>query len=226
MGAHDLLAAIRAAGLTPTVVDGRLRVTGPTNALDHFRPAIREYRDRLVLELNGAATVAGEHATSDTWLIHYPDREPLEVATCPPATHVEILEQYPDALAAEPFTPIVRPPASSMTGDEERAVLRWLDLIGETNSATIAEVLTACRCDIKARRYFLERAEWQPSNKTTSDCGRCGHRRSPGGMVRHCASGRTDLPPAYGAGHPQRRLPDDHGHCSSQWSGLIQKGVE
>lgn len=226
MGAHDLLVAIRAAGLSPTVVDGRLRVTGPTNALEQFRPAIREHRDHLVLELNGAGTVAVEHAASHTWLIHYPDREPLEVATCPPATRAEIPEQYPDAFAADLFTPSLQPPASSLTGNEERAVLRWLDLIGETDSATIAEVLTACRCDIEARRYFLERAEWPPSNKTTSDCGSCRFRRSPGGMVRYCASGRSDLPPAYGAGHPLRRLPDDHEHCSSQWSGLIQKGVE
>lgn len=110
--------------------------------------------------------------TSRWWLIHYPDREPLEVATCPPATRAEIPEKYPDALAAEPFTPSLQPPASSLTGNEERAVLRWRDLIGETDSATIAEVLTVCRCDIEARRYFLERAEWQPSNKTTADSWR------------------------------------------------------
>jgi hypothetical protein len=37
------------------------------------------------------------------WLVHYPDREPVEVACFPPATHAEILERRPDAIAAEPI---------------------------------------------------------------------------------------------------------------------------
>ena len=46
------------------------------------------------------------------WLIRYPDRNPLEVACCPEATHAYILERHPDAVAAEPFTPTTsRPPA-------------------------------------------------------------------------------------------------------------------
>lgn len=36
------------------------------------------------------------------WLLHFPDREPLEVACFPPSTHAEILSRYPDAVAAEP----------------------------------------------------------------------------------------------------------------------------
>ena len=47
---------------------------------------------------------AGETATASRWwLIHYPDRDPLEVACYPDATHAEILERHPDAVAAEPF---------------------------------------------------------------------------------------------------------------------------
>jgi len=34
------------------------------------------------------------------WLVHYPDREPGEVWTDPPATHAEILERHTDAIAA------------------------------------------------------------------------------------------------------------------------------
>jgi hypothetical protein len=37
------------------------------------------------------------------WRLHYPNREPLEVATFPPASHAEILERHPEAIAAEPF---------------------------------------------------------------------------------------------------------------------------
>ena len=37
------------------------------------------------------------------WLIHYLDGAPVEIWTSPPATHAEILERHPDAIAAEPF---------------------------------------------------------------------------------------------------------------------------
>lgn len=37
------------------------------------------------------------------WLIHYPDREPVEVWTSPPATHVDVLADRPEAIAAEPI---------------------------------------------------------------------------------------------------------------------------
>lgn len=37
------------------------------------------------------------------WLLHYPDREPLEVWFAPAADHAEALAGYPDAVAAEPL---------------------------------------------------------------------------------------------------------------------------
>lgn len=49
--------------------------------------------------------------TSRWWLIHYPDREPAEVASFPPATHAEILERHPEAIAAEPFNQAAPEPA-------------------------------------------------------------------------------------------------------------------
>lgn len=53
---------------------------------------------------------AGETATvSRSWLIHYPDREPVEVACCPEATHADVLERHPDAVAAEPIPPKPEP---------------------------------------------------------------------------------------------------------------------
>jgi hypothetical protein len=45
---------------------------------------------------------AGDTATASRWwLIHYPDRDPLEVACCPDVTHAEILERHPGTAAAE-----------------------------------------------------------------------------------------------------------------------------
>ena len=227
MGAHDLLVAIRAAGLSPTVVDGRLRVTGPTNALAQFRPAIREHRDHLVLELNGAGTMAVEHAPPAwRWRLHFANREPLEVACSPPATWDDVLELHPEAVPAEPATASGPQPTAPLTAGEEHAVLAWLDRIGEADPATIAEVLTACRRDIEARRYFLERAEWRPTTRSIAGCASCGHSRRPGGVVRYCGGDRPDLPTAYGAGHPLRRLPDDQGCCCNQHSEVNLKGVE
>jgi hypothetical protein len=56
------------------------------------------------------------------WLIHYPDSDPLEVACCPEATHAEILERHPDAIAAEPFAPTMGQPLARMTGEQEIAI--------------------------------------------------------------------------------------------------------
>lgn len=53
------------------------------------------------------ATVAVANPTepkdeSYLWVLHFADREPLTVAFSPAATDVEVLNAYPDALAAEP----------------------------------------------------------------------------------------------------------------------------
>lgn len=102
---------------------------------------------------------AGDTATASRWwLIHYPDRDPVEVACCPRATHAEILERHPDAVAAEPFTPTIRQPSAPLTASEETAILAWLALIEETDPATIAEVIGQCQRDADARDYFTGRA--------------------------------------------------------------------
>lgn len=48
------------------------------------------------------------------------------------------------------------------------------------------------------------------------ECRTCRHLRRPGRSDGHC-SVRTDLPPAYGAGHPLRQLPADRGAACRQW---------
>jgi hypothetical protein len=44
-----------------------------------------------------------------------------------------------------------------MTADEEKAIRAWLALIGETDPASIAEVLTQCQRDADSRNYFTGR---------------------------------------------------------------------
>jgi hypothetical protein len=49
-------------------------------------------------------------------------------------------------------------------------------------------------------------------------CRTCNHARRPGGLTTLCG-GRDDLPHAYTAGHPLRRLPDDGGASCAVWDG-------
>ena len=113
---------------------------------------------------------AGDTATTSRWwLIHYPDRDPLEVACSPEATHAEILERHPDAVAAEPFTPTFRQPSTPLTTSEETAIRAWLALIEETDPATIAEVIGQCQRDVDARDYFTGRAATELNQKGTDD---------------------------------------------------------
>lgn len=46
---------------------------------------------------------AGSLPAAQAWLIHFLERDPLEVHFIPEATHGEVLAAYPDAVAAEPL---------------------------------------------------------------------------------------------------------------------------
>jgi hypothetical protein len=126
-----------------------------------------------------AKVCAGDTATASRWwLIHYPDRDPVEVACCPEATHADILEWHPDALAAEPFTPTIRQPSAPLSASEESAIRAWMSLIEETDPATIAEVIGKCQRDADARDYFTGRAtaelpkpDLSPDDRRT--CSQC-----------------------------------------------------
>jgi hypothetical protein len=104
------------------------------------------------------AKVGAGRTASTWWLLHYPDRDPVEVACCPEATHADILERNPDAVAAEPFAPTIRQASAPLTAEDEIAIRAWLALIEETDPATIAEVIGQCQRDADAREYFTRRA--------------------------------------------------------------------
>lgn len=128
--------------------------------------------------------------SSARWLIHFADRNPLEVAFSPAATHAEVLDMYANALAAEPIAPDLRQPDTLLAGDQEAAVLAWLAQIGETDQTTIDDVLTLCRHDEEARVYYLGRAGYAVTDDDRRCCSQCGNLRSgvctvarPGGVV-------------------------------------------
>ena len=63
----------------------------------------------------------GDTATASIrWLIHYSDRDPVELACYPDATHAEILEWHPDAIAAEPINLRKPEPARSCSTCQHR----------------------------------------------------------------------------------------------------------
>lgn len=175
----------------------------------------------------------GDTATAFRWwLIHYHDRDPLEVACCPEATHAEILEWYPDAVAAEPFTPSIRQPSAPMTFGEETAIRAWLALIEETDPATIAKVISQCLRDADARDYFIQQAAAElpkpdpfPDDRRTCDqCANLIARRCQAAKRGEIVASRNyepirDLPRrcegyAPGADDPDRR------HVRERWPGL------
>jgi hypothetical protein len=139
--------------LSPT---GNIKATGDGAAVNRWLAAIRESKAEIIEALKvGPGDTA---PASRWWLIHYVDRNPLEVVCYPEATHYEILERHPDAIAAEPFTPNIRPPSTPLTAREEGAIRAWLALIEEADQAIVAEVVGQCQRDADARDYFTERA--------------------------------------------------------------------
>ncbi|MEF8755084.1 MAG: hypothetical protein V5B60_14340 [Accumulibacter sp.] len=95
---------------------------------------------------------------SGRWWLHFADRNPLTVAFSPAATHAEVLEAYPAALAAEPIEPGRQQSDALLADDQEEAIVAWLAAIAETDRAIIDDVLALCRHDGDARQYFLGRA--------------------------------------------------------------------
>lgn len=76
---------------------GTIKATGDGAAVNRWLAVIRERKPEIINVLEADAV------TSWGWLLHFADREPLEVYCNPEATHAAILERYPDALAAEPI---------------------------------------------------------------------------------------------------------------------------
>ena len=91
-------------------------------------------------------------------------------------------------------------------------------------AATLAEVLTAYPAAVAAEPARQRESGTEdrstpappPRNAPAASCRTCRHRKRPGLSAGYCG-GRSDLPPAYGPGHPLRRLPDDGGASCTTW---------
>jgi hypothetical protein len=160
----------------------------------------------------------------------------VEVACCPEATHAEILERHPHAVAAEPFTPTIRQPSAPLTASEETAIRAWLALIEETDPATIAEVIGQCQRDEDARDYFTGRAAAElpkpdpfPDDRRTCDqCANLIARRCQAAKRGEIVASRNYEPirdlPRRCEGYAPGAADADRRPGRERWPGLIQKG--
>ncbi len=76
------------------------------------------------------------------WLIHYPDREPVEVANFPDATHAEILERHPESIAAEPINRAAPAPTTACATCTH---VTRLGVCGEPVAASLSDVVGVIR---------------------------------------------------------------------------------
>jgi len=92
-------------------------------------------------------------APATGWLLHYADRDPLEVWFSPALSHAEVLAQHPDALAAEPVPERVSTRAATAREHAELLALVSAIYAADTDAdrqeaidAALADPAGALRC--------------------------------------------------------------------------------
>lgn len=99
---------------------------------------------------------------STSWRIRYIDGTERVAVFFPAKTREEVLHAEAGAVEAVAHAPGKTPPERPLLEDERTRIRRWLELIGETDPATIAKVLTMAAEDSTARHYYLERfRDWE-----------------------------------------------------------------
>jgi hypothetical protein len=173
----------------------------PTGACTRETP---ETLETIKDEVSAPRVGAGDTAiASRWWLLHYADRDPVDVACCSEVPHAEILERNPDAIAAEPLGPI------DPDAWEERAA--------------IAEF------DGGLSRDAAERLAWREDDRRTcTQCANLVGRRCLAAKRGEIVASRSYEPirdilkrcEGYtpGTDDPDRR------HGRERWPGLIHKG--
>jgi hypothetical protein len=96
MTAHALIEEARADGLELCSNGDKLRLSGPVEVVERWKPRIVASKPEIMAFLKSAPR-------STWWLIHHLDGAPVEVWTSPPATYAQIMASRPDAVAAQPL---------------------------------------------------------------------------------------------------------------------------
>ena len=157
----------------------------------------------------------------NAWLFHFADRDDLPVTFAPAVDHAKALSYYPEAVAAEPIPDRPQHKATKAEADEITVLVQAI-YANDTNDDR-AEALAAALADpdgalLCYRTIASDRgiAIAAPAIGTVKACRCCQHFARPGKSEGYC-SGRDDLPLAYGANHPLRRLPADGGKSCEAW---------
>ena len=175
-----------------------------------------------------SARAVHRDALSRAWLLHFPDCDPLEVWTSPPATHGEALALYPEAIAAVPIPDRTSTRAASTSERAELLALLGAIYADDTEAdrqvaidAALADPEAALTCyraiaNERGITAVLPVITKPTSITVATGCKSCRHLKRPGLSDGYCGGGRVDLPGAYGLHHPLRKLPADQGaSCAS-----------
>jgi len=176
--------------------------------------------------------------TSWGWLLHFADREPLEVYCNPDATHAGILDRYPDALAAEPIPErTMRDPTEAQALELRALVLaiskieKWTaDEVEWVTATALADPDGALTC---YRSIALEHGiilQMDDDRRTCSQCANLAGRRCLAAWRGEIVASRSyepvrDLPRRCEGYAPGTDDPDKRPGLE-RWPNLIQKGDE
>lgn len=168
-------------------------------------------------------------------LVHFSDREPLEVYFYPAADHAEVLVAYPGAVEAEPVPERTDTRTANLVERDELLALiqavysedtdqerqqAFQAALADPGGALVCYRAIAAERGIRGGESVLalapkESAAESAQKSAVWGCSMCRHRKRPGLSAGYC-SVREDLPPAYTPGHPLRSLPADNGlTCTS-----------
>lgn len=143
MGLDNLLAKMEqratATPETPCNLSEVSARTAPIKACTLATPATPQIINTVVndgADLSEAANDPAPDTRHFRWLIHFPDRDPVETTCLPEPTHAEVLAMYPDATAAEPMPERTKIKA---TPEQETELRGLVASVGAANGFTHAE---------------------------------------------------------------------------------------
>lgn len=100
-------------------------------------------------EINQAANDPASDARHFRWLIHFPDRDPVETTCLPEPTHAEVLAFYPDAVAAIPIPCGYVIPEPGHVGDL-RTLVRSVSTANALSEESVEALVSALRDPVLA----------------------------------------------------------------------------
>lgn len=207
------------------------------SATQHDVRASTVARIATVAVANPTDAKTADAVTSWGWLLHFADREPLEVYCNPDATHAEILERYSDALAAEPLPERTRREPNDAEAKELRALVQavaeregWAAAeVEEATALALADPDGALTCyrDIAAD---LKVILWPDDDRRT--CNQCANlegRRCLAAWQGEIVANRDytpirDIPRRCEGYIPDANDPDRR-PGSERWPELIEEGA-